>query len=117
MMGDAAHATFPFSGQGAAQAIEDAAVLNAVFTHVTDLSQVSAALKAYDVTRRPRSQRVVEMTRKFGRIYADMDESMVGQVELQTAYFKKEAPFTNNVDLEAQNANAVEKFFEFSKKE
>ena len=70
MIGDAAHASMPFSGNGAAQALEDAAVLDHLFSRLTSPSQIEAMFSAYDAVRRPRSQAVVELARKFGRMYA-----------------------------------------------
>lgn len=56
VIGDAAHATSPSSGQGASMAIEDAVVLA---TCVRDLPDVPAALRAYERLRRARVERVV----------------------------------------------------------
>ena len=58
LLGDAAHATTPFQGQGAGQAIEDAYVIQALLEKVTEKSQIPSALSAYDIIRRPRSQKV-----------------------------------------------------------
>jgi 2-polyprenyl-6-methoxyphenol hydroxylase-like FAD-dependent oxidoreductase len=54
----------PNLGQGANQAIEDAAVLAAVFDQAGD---VVAAVTAYDARRRPRSQRVARAALQIGR--------------------------------------------------
>lgn len=57
LVGDAAHAMTPFAAQGAAMAIEDAAVLaHAVASKPGDMA---AALEAYQAARRPRVARVV----------------------------------------------------------
>lgn len=55
LLGDAAHAMVPNLGQGANQAIEDAAVLAAVCDPTGDVRE---ALAAYDRQRRPRSQAI-----------------------------------------------------------
>ena len=55
LLGDAAHAMVPNLGQGANQAVEDAAVLASVCAPGGD---VVAALAEYDRRRRPRSQAV-----------------------------------------------------------
>ena len=92
IIGDAAHAALPFAGNGAAQALEDAAVLDCLFGAlassgcIRDLGDddddddsnalarvgeaIEDALLAFDHVRRPRSQAVVDLARKFGRIYA-----------------------------------------------
>jgi len=54
--GDAAHPMFPFLGQGAAQAIEDAAVLARCLTG--DPGHPAAALRRYEALRKPRTTRV-----------------------------------------------------------
>lgn len=76
MMGDAAHASMPFAGNGAAQALEDAAVLDALFAKITEVSHIAPALAAFDTTRRPRSQHVVDLARQFGRVYAYAEDGM-----------------------------------------
>jgi salicylate hydroxylase len=54
--GDAAHPMFPFLGQGAAQAIEDAAVLARCLA--SDPGDPAAAVRRYEALRRPRTTRV-----------------------------------------------------------
>jgi salicylate hydroxylase len=54
--GDAAHPMFPFLGQGAAQAIEDAAVLAGCLA--ADPGDPPAALRRYEELRKPRTTRV-----------------------------------------------------------
>ena len=56
LLGDAAHAMTPNLGQGACQALEDAAVL----------ADTAPDLARYDRERRPRTQRVVKMSRQMG---------------------------------------------------
>jgi salicylate hydroxylase len=55
LLGDAAHAMLPHQGQGANQAIEDAAVLAAELDGVTD---IPAALRRYEDQRRVRTRQV-----------------------------------------------------------
>ncbi len=66
LLGDAAHAMMPFLAQGAAMAIEDAAVLAHSLSTVSD---VPAALSAYEAARRSRVARVWEAARRTGDIY------------------------------------------------
>ncbi len=54
--GDAAHPMFPFLGQGAAQAIEDAAVLAGCLAG--DPGDPPTALRRYEALRKPRTTRV-----------------------------------------------------------
>src|SRR5262249_55817137 len=67
LLGDAAHPVLPFLAQGAALAIEDAAVLAAeIAAHPNNLVQ---ALRAYESQRRDRTTRVQRTARQTGRIY------------------------------------------------
>ncbi|WP_188192050.1 FAD-dependent monooxygenase [Nonomuraea sp. SYSU D8015] len=60
LLGDAAHPMFPFFGQGAAQAIEDAAVLARCLAD--DLGDPAAALQRYERVRIPRTSRLQEVS-------------------------------------------------------
>lgn len=66
LLGDAAHPVLPFLAQGAALAIEDAAVLAAELAREPDVAE---ALAAYDRVRRPRARRVQAEARRNGRTY------------------------------------------------
>jgi 2-polyprenyl-6-methoxyphenol hydroxylase-like FAD-dependent oxidoreductase len=61
LLGDAAHATTPGVGQGAAMAIEDAVVLAAQLAATDDLA---AGLARYESIRRPRVERVLKLSRR-----------------------------------------------------
>ncbi|KAM7201079.1 hypothetical protein V8F33_003491 [Rhypophila sp. PSN 637] len=132
MIGDAAHASLPFAGNGAAQALEDAAVLDHLFDRVTQVHQIQAALLAYETVRMKRSQDVGDMARKFGRVYAHCgddelegagqglwrDESgkssrtppLVQDPKRLRKFFAEASAFTNDFDLVKQNQEAVEEF-------
>ena len=62
LLGDAAHAMLPFFAQGAAQALEDAAVL-ADCLQGASAAEVPAALKRYQDRRLPRASEVQLMSR------------------------------------------------------
>ncbi|MEX6506535.1 FAD-dependent monooxygenase [Jiella sp. M17.18] len=66
LLGDAAHAMLPYAAQGAAMAIEDAAVLAA---SLATTPSTSAALAAYEAARRPRIDRVRERVDFHRRVY------------------------------------------------
>ncbi|MFI6698914.1 FAD-dependent monooxygenase [Streptomyces sp. NPDC050509] len=65
LLGDAAHAMTPHLGQGACQALEDAAVLAAA---LATGPTVASALARYDAERRTRSQSVARAARRAGRM-------------------------------------------------
>jgi 2-polyprenyl-6-methoxyphenol hydroxylase-like FAD-dependent oxidoreductase len=64
LVGDAAHATTPGVGQGAAQAIEDAVVLADRLASGGDLG---AAFTEYEAIRRPRTDAVLKMSRRVDK--------------------------------------------------
>jgi 2-polyprenyl-6-methoxyphenol hydroxylase-like FAD-dependent oxidoreductase len=64
LAGDAAHATSPSSGQGAAMAIEDAIVLAKC---LRDIPELAAAFAAYTQLRRARVERIVAYSARIGR--------------------------------------------------
>jgi salicylate hydroxylase len=66
LIGDAAHAMVPFLAQGAAMAIEDAAVLAASLYGAAD---IPAALRAYEAARKPRVTRVWQASQQTGDTY------------------------------------------------
>ncbi|MFD9663830.1 FAD-dependent oxidoreductase [Rhodococcus sp. NPDC059968] len=63
IIGDAAHATSPSSGQGASMAIEDAVVLARC---LRDNRDTAVALAAYETARRPRVERIVAQGKRNG---------------------------------------------------
>ncbi|MFF8285216.1 FAD-dependent monooxygenase [Streptomyces albus] len=65
LLGDAAHAMTPNLGQGACQALEDAATLAAALAAEPT---VESGLARYDAERRPRSQAVARAARQAGRM-------------------------------------------------
>lgn len=76
LMGDAAHPTVPYLGQGAAMAVEDALVLGTLLENLTRFwsSLSSGSLKAhiptilqtYDAIQRPRTTTIVAQSRRHG---------------------------------------------------
>jgi salicylate hydroxylase len=73
LLGDAVHPTLPYMAQGAAMAIEDAAVL----ARSLDLGQpLEQALRTYEQHRAPRAARVVNESTEMADLYhiADADE-------------------------------------------
>jgi 2-polyprenyl-6-methoxyphenol hydroxylase-like FAD-dependent oxidoreductase len=61
LIGDAAHASTPGVGQGAAQAIEDAVVLA---DRLANSDELGVALAEYEAIRRPRAEAVLKMSRR-----------------------------------------------------
>ena len=58
LLGDSAHAMLPYLAQGAAQAIEDAATLSGLLSHIEHKCQTADILSIYERLRRPRAMQV-----------------------------------------------------------
>jgi 2-polyprenyl-6-methoxyphenol hydroxylase-like FAD-dependent oxidoreductase len=65
LVGDAAHPMLPHTGQGAAQALEDAVELGRALQGSADYV---AALRAYEAVRSRRTRRVVSMGPRIARV-------------------------------------------------
>lgn len=98
-----------FAGNGAAQALEDTAVLKALFQQLKTSEQIPALLAAFDQIRRPRSQKVVEISRQFGRINMMLDPPDHNLDEIRRICGEG-AAYCSNIDIEAQNQEAVRAF-------
>jgi len=66
LLGDACHATLPYLAQGAAQAVEDAAVLGHLFEKIQHKHQLPDLLAIYEAVRKPRTTRVVQGSSHLG---------------------------------------------------
>lgn len=55
LLGDACHPMLPYRAQGSAMAIEDAAVLGVLFSHISSREQIRPILHAYQALRYPRT--------------------------------------------------------------
>ncbi|KIY00007.1 uncharacterized protein Z520_04644 [Fonsecaea multimorphosa CBS 102226] len=70
LVGDACHPTLPHLAQGAAQAIEDAAVLSVVLSHLPSgatPADINKALRLYETVRKERAETLVELAAASGR--------------------------------------------------
>lgn len=91
LLGDAAHPMFPFFAQGAAQAIEDAAVLALCLTD--DRHDVESAIAAYESIRRPRTSRMQQVS--HGRSHVNHLPDGAPQRARDRAYSASD-PLTDN---------------------
>ncbi|TVY26826.1 FAD-dependent monooxygenase [Lachnellula hyalina] len=69
LVGDACHPTLPHMAQGAAQAIEDGAVLGAVLVQLpsTSAESINKALRVYEKIRKERAEMLVELAAASAR--------------------------------------------------
>ena len=112
MMGDAAHATTPYQGQGAGQAIEDALVLATLLAEVSDLRMIQNAFLAYDQVRRMRTQRVVSTSRDSGQLVGMRAEGVGSDLEKMRELLSFRVHWIWNRDMVEQNREAVQLFKE-----
>ncbi|KAI9897937.1 hypothetical protein N3K66_006297 [Trichothecium roseum] len=68
IMGDAAHATTPWQGSGAGMSVEDSLILSTPLGISKTPAEAIAALRVYEMVRRPRNQRLVKSSRWTGDI-------------------------------------------------
>ncbi|KAF2451243.1 FAD/NAD(P)-binding domain-containing protein [Karstenula rhodostoma CBS 690.94] len=68
IMGDAAHCMTSWQGSGAAQALEDAMILDTLLGQVKYVSDIPAVVRAYNHVRRCRTQRIVHSSAETGLI-------------------------------------------------
>ena len=117
MMGDAAHATTPYQGQGAGQAIEDALILGTLLAQVSRHEnhrhdEIPNALQAYDQVRRVRTQRVVTTSRDSGELVGMRAVGVGGDVEKMRELLSYRVHWIWNRDMEEQKREAVQLFRE-----
>lgn len=69
LVGDACHPTLPHLNQGAAQAIEDAAVLGVALRKLPDTTpqSINKALRVYEEIRKARAELLVDLAAQSGR--------------------------------------------------
>ena len=112
LMGDAAHATTPWQGAGAGQAIEDALVLGSLLAQVTEKNKIPNAFQVYDQVRRVRSQRVVSTSRDAGQLYSMSYEGVGDDLEKMRDLLSCRAHWIWNRDMVEQTREAVQLFKE-----
>ena len=102
LLGDAAHAMLPFFAQGAAQAIEDAAVL-ANCLRAAHPDSVEQALRRYEEIRRPRANEVLLMSRgrEIRNHLADGPEQQQRDAELANGDPLRQSAWLYGHDLDA----------------
>ncbi|KAL4960644.1 putative monooxygenase [Aspergillus stella-maris] len=90
LIGDACHPTLPHLAQGAAQAIEDGAVLAVVLSRLPNIEpeSITKALRAYEKVRKDRAYALVELAAASGRALHLGDGAAKEQRDKQFAALK-----------------------------
>ncbi|KAI2622414.1 salicylate hydroxylase [Hypoxylon sp. NC1633] len=112
VIGDAAHATTPWQGAGAAMAFEDAMVLQALLSHSTSSKDIKLALNAFDVLRRPRCQRIIDSSRGTGVILCGRDVNAGLDPEKLLEALAPRWDFIEGLDMMAHKEEALRIFAE-----
>ena len=77
LIGDSAHAMTPYSGQGSAMGIEDAAVLAQLLADASHGDDLRDLLKLYEKLRRPRCESVQKYAAVLGRTWGTKNPKMI----------------------------------------
>ena len=89
LLGDAAHPMRASQGQGASQAIEDAAVLGVLLEGVDGAEDLRERLRVYDEIRVPRCARV-QLLSRVSLVRGGIEESL--RKELETWFGEEDVP-------------------------
>jgi salicylate hydroxylase len=107
IIGDAAHATTPWQGSGGGMSIEDSLVLSTLLGRAKKPRDAAVALKVYDEVRRPRTQRIVELSRETGLIMTGQGK----ETQLDLSKLKEKVlprwDFILNIDMKQHRDEAV----------
>ncbi len=108
IIGDAAHASTPHQGAGAGQAIEDAHILSELLAdpRVTEAQHFAAALQAYDIVRRPRSQQVVVSSKENGNLLCLRLDNILDDEDKLKDTFSKRFRWLWDIDIAGQAESA-----------
>ncbi|KAI0975160.1 salicylate hydroxylase [Xylaria arbuscula] len=74
LIGDAAHASTPWQGAGAGQALEDCVILAALLSRTTDPKDINKAFRVFESARAPRCKQVIQSSREVGNILCSQEK-------------------------------------------
>jgi salicylate hydroxylase len=69
----------PYSGQGTAMGLEDAAVLSSLLSPNTSPSNLKPLISAYESLRKPRCEKVFNLARAYGLAWSAKDPKRIAQ--------------------------------------
>ncbi|KAF2870625.1 hypothetical protein BDV95DRAFT_638322 [Massariosphaeria phaeospora] len=107
VMGNTAYCTTPWQGSGAGQAFEDAMILETLLKEVRDATQLTAAFRAYDQARRPRTQRVIQSSQGTGLILCGRGPDIRLDVDKIRAALPQRWGFIHGQDQKKHKADAL----------
>ena len=91
MAGDCCHAILPYMAQGLNMALEDAATLGSLLSHVQTPHQLSKATAMYERLRKARTSQLLRETKAVGRDFHLADEELQSQRDANITEASKES--------------------------
>ncbi|KAI0066032.1 FAD/NAD(P)-binding domain-containing protein [Artomyces pyxidatus] len=113
LLGDACHPMLPYRAQGAAMAIEDAAVLGVLFSRVSDPAQIGCLLSAYETIRIRRATNTHMASRLNQKTfhYEDGPEQQARDASMREAMLRDSAAdHVGNANQWADVQKSIEQF-------
>jgi 3-(3-hydroxy-phenyl)propionate hydroxylase len=98
LVGDAAHITPPFAGQGLVAGLRDAANLGWKLAWVAQGRASPAILETYDQERRPHATRMIDLARFMGRLVMPRNKAMAVLIHGTLALLRKIPPLRRHFD-------------------
>ncbi|KAI1748290.1 hypothetical protein F4782DRAFT_551211 [Xylaria castorea] len=106
LIGDAAHASTPWQGAGAGQALGDRVILAALLGGITDPKDMNKAFQVFELTRTPRCKQAIQSSREVGNILCSQDKYETLEGWKKALEWKWD--FLYDFDLKEQEGQAVE---------
>lgn len=109
LLGDSAHASTPHHGAGAGMAVEDALILSHLLAAITGKDDLERAFAAYDAVRRPRTQRLVNSSRRVAGVYDFEDAEIGDDLDAMATYLEHAWDWIWKEDLQAELDDALQR--------
>ncbi|OAA79155.1 salicylate hydroxylase [Akanthomyces lecanii RCEF 1005] len=114
LMGDAAHASTPWQGSGAAMAIEDSAVLGALLGNAKSSAEIALAFKVYDQLRRPRCQRIIDSSKATGKLMCGQGPAASADADTMRSLMGERWDFIKDFSISSEMEKSVAQLDELS---
>jgi salicylate hydroxylase len=102
LLGDAAHASTPHQGEGAAMALEDACIVGHLLRKAHDPRGIKQAFHVFNKVRRARTQRLVLTSRVAGRLFEFASGGIMDNIDS----IRKDLKIRHDFDIRLQLGKA-----------
>lgn len=99
LLGDAAHASTPHQGAGAAMAVEDACSMTYLLSKASGSQDITNAFRAFDDFRRPRTQRLASTSRVADQIFELTHKGAMDNIDSIREDLRLRHPWTRDSDI------------------